>query len=667
MSSEVLGEILNGVHRSYLVLDLWKTGNLLLQFKLSSAITHVCLRHPQFRHISRIPRLLSNLRALRHLSLCSVTDLLDSPLYWKPVLSTLSPTLETLSLQSTDMAQAFHNFDPASSADRLTVIKSDLGRGQTTWFDLGAIFPRLSRLEMNLPSFAQTLQLAKHLFEFNELDAAGLPSTLRELKVGGQVTHSPSLAAQAGDSWMKRLPRTLERLEAGTQWTTETIADWQDAPPSLEYVGSVTCENPIMSSLAASIPSKVKIGQCMAPIAISHLLPTTIDSLTIGARMMTQILMTSSAGVRNPDWMLFLPRQLTSLKFIGSELSSAIPLSFVTQLPPLLTSLSISSIIDLFKDLRAASEKQGVNVSLLWPKTLQSLTVGTQCTAGDLKLFPRTLTTLEAVFKDKSVAKGLKWNFADFPRNLTTCCLGIHGSLPVAWNIIALDRDTGLPSSLTSFGRHTTIKARAICTTRQTIEEKFPSSLTDLNFRMPSQPMPNETPWTLPSQLITLSMSQWRVEWLGAIPRQLTSLSISELAGFSEPLASGLFDIFAPLPTSLTSLLLVNLPPTQLGPPSNLRFSTSSLASLSQLRELNLSQFSALPSSIFNYIPRSMRHLKICLESDHLEDASFLPAWLHTCELKGFIDWNSTTLLSHWPRLAPLPIGLWRTADSSWN
>lgn len=109
--SEILGLILNGSQFSYLILRLWKTGNRLLQEKLASGVTDVCLRTVSALP-SKYPLMLSKLRFLRHLSLASHSYIFEDPRQWQVELKKLPQTLETLKISSEDAISSLLNLSP---------------------------------------------------------------------------------------------------------------------------------------------------------------------------------------------------------------------------------------------------------------------------------------------------------------------------------------------------------------------------------------------------------------------------------------------------------------------------------------------------------------------------------------------------------------------------
>ena len=520
------------------------------------------------------------------------------------ILRTLSPTLDTLCLNFRDSHEVFWNFSPGSSAGTPPAY-TEHERGSSRWIDLGSIFPRLTRLDFT-----------NYFGKLTEYDLAGLPSTLKELCISKieSTTYAPE------KSMMKMLPRNLERLEATWAWNERTIADWQFAPPNLAFVRCLTSNGLEYPNFAQWIPSNVKIDRLVTqglwtPDAAQRF-QTNVNQLEIQNDAASEFPGSPTA------WIEAVPRSVSNLTIL---LSPPLLPDIIPQLPPHLTRLRFNTNVSIFSHLREAKNDE-IDVATLWPKTLHTLSVEHNTAHDfDFRSIPRSLTSLEVSFFNSSPE--LKVFAAQLPPNLTNCSLRSSMASRIICNIVG-----SFTTSLKSFGN-------SLLFPRNAIEDTLPSSLTSLTFHMTSNPSPNEAAWVLPSQLISLSAQQWRVQWLEALPRHLTRLHIADLQGVwdSEPV-----DIFEHLPCSLTSLKLDSRLETRFT-------STRSLASLTHLRDLDCSPKLSLPSSIWKNVPKSLRYLKIRLASDEAEDAPFLPSWLFRCALSGNINWKTTSLTDYWP------------------
>lgn len=136
LPAEILGRILDSKDSSYLVVTLWNCGDRLLSEKLTSGVQYVHLVS-NLQHRCHWPRVLSELRHLRYLSINSDEDLLDNMNEWMEQLTALPATLEHLGLNSPDSSIAVAVLLPRffdSHEPRHPII---------------ARFPRLSSLDIN--------------------------------------------------------------------------------------------------------------------------------------------------------------------------------------------------------------------------------------------------------------------------------------------------------------------------------------------------------------------------------------------------------------------------------------------------------------------------------------------------------------------------------------
>lgn len=599
---ELLREVLDGPHRSYLVVYLWKTGDRNLHRKLMSAVTHIHLRTAIIpgRHFD-IPRLLSNFGSLRHLSLESGDRFFEDRMDCKPFFSSLPQSLETLRLKARELDYIFHNYKPGYDSSSPQYIKTDYGRSLSTWYDVGALFPRLSRLEI-VGSVV-----------FYGTDLAGLPSTLRVLKV-------PEVHLPDGFN-LECLPRTLERLEAKTHFRLINLY-WESAPPDLVFIGATTRSARL--HLNGLIPPQVKIGSCnvfhLDWTDTECLLPANLDSLHIEASD------TNSLQLRLPDWLAAVPRSLTSLRFSVPSLTPIDASAFISQLPPHLTHLHVETFYFLGVRLNTAL-RQGEDISALWPKTLQTLSLIGLDSETDLNLLPKTLTVLELCFSSMR-SLTIELHADALPKSLFSLSFGVLPQTPAV--IVRLNVTDTLPASLTRFGNVSprAFRVEPLNASRDTVEKYLPSTLTDLALSLPSAPLPHETAWALPSQLTRLKVSKWRARWLESLPRQITSLTISELHGLADSFGRSRLDLFASLPIGLTSLTIGQLPTVA----NENFFAVDSISSLTHLRLLNCPLQLHVPSSILPLLPKSLRTLKLALNPYLRKHAPSLPPWLRSCE-----------------------------------
>lgn len=589
---EILAQVFNNAHHSYLLLDLWKTGDRLLLSKLQSSITHVHLEQVTSTPFA-IPPLLSNFRALRSLSLSSQQKLRKRHVSkWQAVLRTLSPTLESISIECSSFRsgaeKAFLNYGSDYQYPSALTL-TDYGRGPSPWIDLASIFPFLTRIEL-FPC------------QLTEFELAGLPSTLRELKAS-------TVRLDSNSSLMSLLPRSLERFEVKTEWTALTISDWRNAPPHLEYASHIKTAGSDAIQFADWLPSNLAIGHLdfsstdWTSAVLGHL-PTTVSQLTINS------VRANTFNSQSTNWLAAVPRSVTFLRIERWTATVHTSDPIISYLPPNLAKLQVDGYFRLIVD-------EGVNVASLWPSSLTSLIVGESWFPMDMKMLPQSLTQLHVCFTN---LKHVELVASDFPPKIE------HVYLDSSTDSFKLDIIGTFPASLTTFGPSLGSHGVGTELQRRTIEKSLPSTLSSLAFSMHRSLPPNDRPWIFPHHLTSLRVTKWSIQWLESLPQSLISLSIFDLRDLPSAPTVGPFDLFRPFPKSLRWLKFHAFPEVS---EFQLDISTGSLASLTHLRQLMCAGSLKIPSHVFRHVPKSLRSLHVGLSSVDQEDLAFCPSWLH--------------------------------------
>lgn len=382
LPSDLLGFILGESDSSYLVLDLWICGDKLLNAKMASSVTYIELElHPC--HFGNYPRMLSEFRSLRYLSLKSSYDLMKNVADWRLELSKLSDGLETLRLESPDARCAFLNFAPDWSLDSPSFIQTQYPRGRSSFMDIESKFPKLHTL---------------HLVSEGDIladDLAGLPSTLTVLST------SYIIISTGTSSKIDQLPPSLLKLDADIDIEEGCLEGayleaWSRAPPQLESIRKITWFDSINTT--SWLPTS--LTECT--IAHGHMiphLPLSLNSITLSS------FDTSYSNISLSSWASLLPSHLTRLTLDPSNDESLFSLGAnIRQLPETLTSLSLphrsfgGSLID-WSEVRQESIAPGADN--LWPPRLKELRLGGHTVrAKDVSLLPTTLTSLEIAIGD---------------------------------------------------------------------------------------------------------------------------------------------------------------------------------------------------------------------------------------------------------------------------
>lgn len=268
LPSDLLALVLSE-HSSYLVIDLYKCGDSLLNYKLANGgCTEVRLSDNNCLTTSRYPKMLSTLHHLRLLDISRATSLLLPPMELSLEIQKLSSSLEVLRIACENAGISILNFNAYDSSYHTVTTPA----GPCRAWDIASRFPKLHTL---------ILEPSKLGAEFQEADLTALPESLTKLEISGFnfdqknviSTFPPNLKHLAfnspkrgrGDdkaSLVRKLPAGLvtlqgisilvdwdhfeigdralllpRSLEQLTQWDYEALYQWspdlQSLPPSL--------------------------------------------------------------------------------------------------------------------------------------------------------------------------------------------------------------------------------------------------------------------------------------------------------------------------------------------------------------------------------------------------------------------------------------------------
>lgn len=144
---EILGFMLRSDY-SYLAIRLLKTGSRLLIAKLHKGITELEL-WPHPCPVEFCLPLLSELPHLRRLVIYSKGKIMSNSISWSKALDCFPKSLESLEIDSYDAGIAFLNHAADWSPNRPSYVETPFQRGSSVYRDIGAMFPRLSTLEVS--------------------------------------------------------------------------------------------------------------------------------------------------------------------------------------------------------------------------------------------------------------------------------------------------------------------------------------------------------------------------------------------------------------------------------------------------------------------------------------------------------------------------------------
>lgn len=625
LPSDILGLILSTPASSFLLLRLWKCGDLLLNAKLSAGVTSVDLRHSPVLD-SRFPLLLVELLKLRSLSLHS-----DAAGFALPRMMSQLPKLSK-ELHELEMSGPW-----ASSFLKPTFVLPPNHDADCA--------PVLTSLRGILPSL-QTLRILNTRQTPDLLGAIPfLPSSLTCLgRMHIEISHSHR-------NIMSVLPRTLVRFEASIhfvfRWTTtnsETKAlinaikmDWAQAPPNLQHIDQILCQScpDSWDWLPKSLLS--------ADIGGFNWNASSMPSFPSVCTTLKNTIHRDSLDFQN----IKPPPHLTDIQLSATEISGA----NIAELPRRLTRLVIHNSQELdwrvllppeYLENRIGSMKPPLK-PLDWPPHLSVLILSpTSLHQNPLAHLPTTITDLKLIFwrpKNRVVrlnanifgGGGLSSNL----KRLELQCGSNEGYL--SFEIIGT-----LPSSLHSL----IIKAKSEngAMPRTQIETAFPESLTELelthegphNRKLGSW----DVPLKLPSRLTSLKISELASGWLSTLPHTLVKLDLTNLI---IPLLTQKvieMDVFQGLPPNLTYLSIFTSNRHHPDVPDEAKVNTMPLLSFSQtklpqLRVLLLSsQLTRFPTSTVANLPRGLQQLSINF-ADSIYFVDLLPTGLVDLKING--------------------------------
>lgn len=594
---DILGLILGSESSSFLVLRLWTCGNTILNSKLSTGLTFLCLKAMWSGHRG-IPTLIQEFTSLRYLSLHSRAELLKNPADWQKVIKSFPRTLETLKLCSGDSKFALLNASPNKDMIEPEYIYSTYERGRSRFIDIGAYFPRLHTLGIDASS--------THSFWYSSVspsDFPALPPTLTRL-IAQFTWQEPFL-------W-SLLPKSLIYLDAGlvAPKTDSELESWSQAPPSLEHISWLRIDSDTIQG--DWIPNSLTSAR------FNNLGPAYLPP-----HLKSVLIQVHPALLRMPE----LPIGLTTLH-IDSFVGAKIPL-----LSPSLTELAVHSFSD-FPSL----DKNNSAANPIWPSGLRSLQIGAAIDASQIALLPRSLLALTlslspqppenaVVTLESGILPPLLSNLVfHFANGITK--LNVNGALPPAITSLQILNRTQLELSVIS------------------TQNLFIAGLHSFTARL-NMDIHQSGLWRISETLRLINVEKWFFEDLKLLPSALTNLTVFELnSDTKNGTQTPWKDV---LPLSLKYLAIMK---TQ----ENISLpDVDSFSHLSALRSMNLVT-PHLPSAIVRYLPPYLRALNIHLK--HLEevDAPFLPRFLESINFEDSDEkWWTPIVEQHWPSRAPRP------------
>lgn len=649
LTSEILGLILSYPTVSPQILRLWKSGDSVLRAKLLTYVTEVDLRCELF--VSQtVPRLLLQLPYLRRISLTTKGMLMKSPTDWEPLLQQLPQTLETLEIRAWDAHFALLACAAGSTLQAQRYTKTAYPRGQSSYRDLGALFPNLTKLLIDASYFIAMTEETMRLHSYFSTpgygnDFVGLPSTLTSFALRPEPKTSPLFST---------LPRNITALDMHIyvhnldNWGTQ---DFRDAPPQLAYIQFLRLQG-CPESLDFLPSSLTHAPGLLATVPTQNWTWTRAKSIPSLLRMLdvyTNTIDVNSFGPSGELWTSAFPCFLTKLVFTRTQ-NLSLSIDLIASLPRTLTKIKAPSarLFDWDSIIEDTSTLD------YWPPHLRDLCFApTKLVQYTLACLPPTLRKLR--LKDSSVRaldmeltpSGARLLYvSELPPTLTALHWIIGTRRPSA---IAFDEV--LPPSITK------LIVQQTRLERETLETALPDSITDLDVQLeelkhygdPStHPHLEGEVFKLPSTLKTLRVDTWRCDWLSSLPRSLRSLEVTLILGVTSN-ENG--DPFTGLPPSLTRLMFASAPIPALLNNGQLPTAPHLLSTLpTTLRFLYFGLLIALfPSAAIRTLPRSLVSVTLDMEPISEADAPHLPSLLTYANFGHRNTGKEVELAAYWP------------------
>lgn len=605
LPSEILDQITHLCSTYKSIVMLWKTGNRLLQRRLSQGCTKVDL--PSMVSLEcPAPRMLLELQHLRHLTFESHEKLMKSDPKeggWNHFLSALPRTLESLFISSADAGEALvvdgavGVSPPLFALDKVLPKLSVLGI-----HPLSGSIPsgHLSCLPVSLKTLSANIRLDYH---FNPANMSLLPKSLT--CIDGNVVFAAS-ADSRGNSIFPPLKVVTE--------------DWLLAPPNLTSIEHILYPSQLSASHLCWLPrslTRCRFNESMRwSKGLVSDLPEGLQRLDV------------HKFDRNLEmWTKELPRNLVSFKVSSCD-HYQLEKDSISYLPRSLTHLDLPYAKICWNSLQAADNQHSAHTLSLdvWPPLLLKLNIRNAHTPIHMiDLLPKTLTKL-ALSIPLSMNDEDEISACTLPPALTWLEIGgigpiIKGHLPTSLHTLILD---------------------LIYYTEETIEF-FPPSLSTMRLERAGFAIDNwlaTSKSLFPEGLKTASFNRLSWHAFKLLPRSITDLS-ANILDFDVATGKNYDDMFAGLPPALTALKLDNVLSSDFIP-------TLSTQSLPQtITDLQIRRFAYFDSSMLRELPTDLKLLDMSIGTVSKEDLPFLPRNLTKLSISGPDD--LTPFIPYWP------------------
>lgn len=585
--TDLIDPIIGHSDSSYLVIKLWLCGDKKFNSRIARGLTYLNLKAHRFSS-STFPRLISNLRSLRHLSISSENALQKSPSDWPEVIKSLPSSLKSLSFSCVE--------DPTHFFKR--AVNTTYLRGES-YVDLNALFPRLD-----------TLVLASGHTMTSDFFPA-LPASLTRLRAPVVINYSE------GSAPLSKLPRGLRRLEGCVFRLQSYDAFRRDcalAPRSLEFL--------TLPPLSSRHVTEYWLPKSLLEVDWSSAASPTWTPMM--ARTMPSNLKTfglyhvnlASFADTYTNYIADLPRTLTDFTLAGEE-----PIDFLSYarfLPRSLTSLRLRALQFTIPDYFGNWSACGANGA--WPPGLTTLLLHTYLCPPDIVHLPKTIRTLDLSVRARSADPEASNLYTKLlPPSLTNLSLEWTSKVNVAFAL----RSFNLTSCTLAFDNPSLLALP--CTSLKWL----PDSLVTLDLQgiaiiVPSAYTPVEG--LLPNlKTVTVARCDW--EWFQHIPRGVEHFSIGSASGMSQSPLLATDNIFGDLPPTLKSL---SIPGRAADVIDSFVLPPQRFDHLPHLTKIVLGCAAHVSSGMLRTLPRTLKELQICITDLNENDVPFIPPHLTT-------------------------------------
>lgn len=588
----VLAQILAEESASHAVVNLWKCGNPLLNYRLANGgCDTVMLIDRNWTSTSRWPKMLSSLKRLRILKI--VRDGYVMPVELLSLeLRKLAPTLETLELDCYGADKGLLNFTESSSISPPGYHITHTPRGESRLWHIGEYYPRLQNLRVWEPN-----KMGTNCFEISDLVV--LPPSL--------VSISMNACFQEGD--LSIFPRFMESITVGIS-DCSFNGDVSLLPPYLTWLDGFFCDEGDIDTLA-SYPRTITncesfFGWSVFEPEMAAALPPNLKSLECCDSFATEEF--EANGIH--PWPLALPQSLTKLHLSTVPGEVVLNRCQIACLPRTLVELWNLQVD--WESLDNAMD-EGKRIADYWPSSLRTIQFLEGCISIDssdrLRMLPHQLERLMSL----EVDRGFNFTrpFPPFLRELEVIGTDIVlcTALPESLEYIKCRGDfdfrhVGLfPETLSN-------AEMLLCPGRGPVRQRF-------NFAM------------LPQELLSLTVTCCSTSCLSELPRGITWLTILDLIGQPTP------ETFSQMPPNLSYLCIGQMRYDRSACCTNMAFA----ALPESLQSLRITH-AVLPGSTLRYLPRNIRDLGLKFASLSAEDLKGMP----TSQLRTFTPYELTEI-----------------------